>query len=79
VLSYPASFGSETKIIEISPVMGTGTEATWFVFIDRYFHGSVTRVGGELVYHPGAGIALQGDDVGALLEVVEMDTNKESG
>lgn len=69
-LSYPASFGFEMKIIQISRVMGMGTEATWFVFIDRYFQGSVTGVEGQLVYRPGTDIALQGDDVGALLEVV---------
>lgn len=69
-LSYSATFGHQVRQIDIEQVAGSGGEETWHVLIDRFYYGSVTRIHGELVYLPGPGSTLQGDDVGALLEVV---------
>jgi hypothetical protein len=77
-LSYPASFGLKTKTIEITPVMGTGEQATWHVYVDRYFAASVSWAGDEILVHPAPGTWMSGDDIGALREVVEaaIETNK---
>lgn len=69
-LSYSATFGDQVKTIDITQISGSGGEATWHVFIDRMYQGIVIRKEGELVYHPGPGSRLQGDDIGAMLEVV---------
>lgn len=69
-LSYSATFGHQVRRIDIEQVAGGGGEETWHVLIGRFYYGSVTRIQGELAYLPGPGSTLQGDDIGALLEII---------
>jgi hypothetical protein len=70
-MTYPASFGHETKTIEITQVAGAGGERTWHVFVDRYYVASIQLQEGEIRVLPGPGSWIRGDDMQALREVME--------
>jgi hypothetical protein len=70
-LTYSATFGHQVKTVRIYEVKGG---QGWHVLIDNYYQGDVQRVGGELVFHPTQLCQLQGDDVAAMLEVMEGES-----
>ncbi|HEY4337327.1 MAG TPA: hypothetical protein VGM89_15560 [Puia sp.] len=70
-LTYRATFGLETRTIEIERIAGAGGEATWNVFVDRYFVASIQMAAGEIRVRPLPRSWLSGDDVAALIEVME--------
>lgn len=67
-LTYSATFGNQTKTVEIREVQGA-----WQVFLDDYYQGAVNRLGTELVMNPSQASGLQGDDIAAILEMVERE------
>lgn len=67
-LTYPATFGNQTRTVEIREVQGG-----WQVFLDNYYQGAVHLVDGELIMAPSRASGLQGDDIAAILEVIELE------
>lgn len=64
-LTYPATFGDQTKTVEIREGQGG-----WQVFLDNYYQGSVHLIDGELIMAPSRASGLQGDDIGVILGVI---------
>lgn len=67
-IEYAATIGQQVKRIKISDINGA---EGWHVYLDAYYQGSVDRVRGVLVAHFND--KLQGDDIAAILEVVERN------
>lgn len=65
-LTYSATFGNQTRTVEIREVQGA-----WQVFLDDYYQGAVNWLGTELVMNPSHASGLQGDDIGVILEIIE--------
>ena len=70
-LSYTASFGFETRTVDINPVSGAGSVSTWHLFVDRYYAAAVDLIAGKICVHPGPGTWMTGDDMGAVADVME--------
>lgn len=69
-ISYPATFPDGIRMVKIVELRGGHG---WQIIIDDYYQGVIHLVRGELVAHLSLPIELSGDDIGALLEVVERE------
>ena len=73
-LTYPAAFPDRfrtVKIVELSGGHG------WQLYLDDYYQGVIHLVRGELVAHLSLPVELQGDDIGAVMEVINKEFRSE--
>lgn len=69
-ISYPAVLGDQEKTVKVVELTGGHG---WQIFIDNYYQGVIHLIGGEMVAHLALPIELAGDDIGALMEVIETE------
>lgn len=72
-LTYSALFGDRTRKIYINQVNGA---QGYHVFIDDLYQGAVLLVNGKLEAHMVPRTDLSGDDVAAMLEVIDAEFGK---
>lgn len=70
--TYPATISSIPHQVKISAISGAA-RTLYHVFVDNYFIGSIERTESGLVSHIEGRAGLSGDDVAAILEVVEKE------
>jgi hypothetical protein len=70
-LSYEGHFGPLIKKIDIDLVSGAGGTATWNIFVNRMYEGSVQLQDDLLRFLPGPRCTVQPEDQAALLDVVD--------
>lgn len=75
-LAYPASFGYHTRTVKIVELGGSHG---YQIYLDDYYQGMTNRVGGQLTAHMREPIEMNGDDVMAMFEIIEMEVAQNKG
>jgi len=66
-----ATYGDEYKTLNITQAQGAG--GIFQIYIDRYYHGTISKVKNEWVTHLNEPSELTGDDISILVEMIEHD------
>lgn len=69
-ISYPATFPGGIRMVKIVELRGG---QGWQFYFGDYYQGTIHLVRGELVAHLSLPVELSGDDIGALLGVIEKE------
>lgn len=70
-LTYPATISGIPHQVKIADVHGAA--GLYHVYLDDFFIGSIERKGSGLVPHIDGRTGLAGDDVAAIIEVIEKE------